>query len=965
MVQIFTAFLLTSGIGTALALILTLLKPITRKVFSGSWHYYIWLVVLLVMVLPIRLNLPEMPVSTSPISEAVTITDNQTETVGTPIIIETQPEVVIQEQSAQFEKVVAIQDIKDFLSSKVLVFSFIWLIGAVLLFLIKIVSYLVFLIKIHKHSEIISCPEVMAYTNRKIKTRVSDTICSPLMIGIIRPTLLLPKTDITPEQLHNVLAHEMTHLKRNDILYKWFVSIVKCVHWFNPAIYFISKQINIDCEISCDLAVVKEMDEQQEKGYVETILALLTHSNSKAIPLTTGMTGNKETLKRRFTMIKKKIKVSKKIAIISGILAVLILATTIFASGVLNGTFFKTYNNSIMELNTDQVTGNDFNLLFVGLDNNNRADTIMLIKVQDGSIHGLSIPRNTLFEDKRISDILASENGDQLAVDTIKQILSIPIHYYVKSDLIAIKEVVDAVGGVDFDVPMNMIYDDPYQELHINLKQGRHTLNGEGVCQLLQFRRGYPEGDLTRIGIGQRFIKEFITQKFNKENIDKVPKIFKAISDNIQTNYPISNFKQDMQIISAIKSDNITFDTIAGRITTYNYMPVYELADSNINADDSNLEQQKSDIINNSLKAGEEILVNSGDKWVVTDKQVKTVLDKISEKRQMKPNLIAKGNYEIFIYSIWTNDSAIKRLFIINTDLRKLILSMDLDKNLYSDVINLLNGNTQKVVGDPPNITSEDDTKVATTDIGCEDIEDTDYIYDVFTYDNNNVKGKNNLTISKKDGTISFYYKSNKKQNIGIKLVEMETGNIDAEYTITPEPNKIYTFNGLKKDTSYEIVLERQDNKRIDEPVYIVYHKNGENITPAPPEIQEDGIGFSQIVFENDTSIIDVESNLKKSGKAYTVSNYSYKDSLSSTKSNIACDDNGNISLFFDINAENLVDITFKDSTTKKEVAKFGILANDVNSYSFTGFDKNKKYDVAIQGKTKNNWKIEGQYIIF
>ncbi len=345
MAQIFTAFLLTSAIGTALALILTLLKPITRKVFSGGWHYYMWLVVLLVMILPIRLNLPEKPVTTPPISETVTIIDNQIEITDTPIIIETQPEQIIQEQTTQPEKVSTVQVIKDFLSGKVLLFSLIWLMGAVLLFLIKIVTYLVFLIKIHKHSEIISCPEVKAYTNRKIKTRVSDTICSPLMIGIIRPTLLLPKTNITPEQLHNVLAHEMTHLKRNDILYKWFVSIVKCIHWFNPAIYLISKQINIDCEISCDLAVVKEMDEQQEKGYVETILSLLTHNNSKAIPLTTGMTGNKETLKRRFTMIKNRKRIGKITQILSTILAVVILATTVFTSGVLATAVFEDNSN--------------------------------------------------------------------------------------------------------------------------------------------------------------------------------------------------------------------------------------------------------------------------------------------------------------------------------------------------------------------------------------------------------------------------------------------------------------------------------------------------------------------------------------------------------------------------------------------------------------------------------------------
>ncbi len=871
MAQIFLAFLLTSLVGTGFALVLALLKPITRKQFSSGWHYYMWLVALIVMMLPIRLDLPQMPKESPSVSQTIVYTDNHDDDVEIPIVSNIEQETIIQEQEIILPKTSVFQTVKDFAYSRLNLIGYIWFGVAILIFFIKMLSYMIFLLKVRKDSVVISCPELKAYTKRKVTTRVSDTICSPLIIGLFRPILLLPKAEITKEQLQNVLVHETTHLKRKDILYKWFVSVVKCVHWFNPAIYFISKQINIDCEISCDLAVVKEMDEQQEKGYVETILALLTHNNSKTIPLTTGMTGNKKNLKKRFIMIKDKFRMNKKSTIISIVVAIALLISAIVISGLMNGNIFNSFDNTAMDIRTDDVNGNNFNVLFVGLDNNYRADTIMVIKVQNGSILGLSIPRDTVFKDKRISDILASENGDQLAVDTIKKTLSVPIHYYAKLDLIAIKEVVDAVGGVDFDVPMNMVYDDPYQELHINLKQGRHTLDGEGVCQLLQFRRGYPEGDLTRIEIGQQFVKEFISQKLNKENINKLPKIFKAISENVQTNYPISNFKRDIQIISAIKSDNITFDTVAGRVSTYNYMPVYELSDSSINAPYSNSEQQKS---------------QADDK---------------------------------------------------------------------------LKGNTQKVVRDPPNSSYLNDKKVTVIDIGCDDIEDTDYFYDYFNYEKYDFDRKNNLTLSQKDGTISFYYKNDKKQSIGVKLVEKETGDVDAEYTITPEPSKIYKFNGLKRGTTYEIVLDGQ----INEPVYIVYKKYGEYIAPAPPVIQEDGIGFSQIVFEKDTSIKDIESDLKKSGKAYTVSDYSYKDSLSSTKSNITCDKNGNISVFFDINAENLVDITFKDSSTKKEVAKFGILANDVNSYSFTGFDKNKKYDVVVQGKTKNNWKIEGQYIIF
>lgn len=400
MTQLFTSLLLTSGIGTALALVLTLLKPITRKVFSVDWHYYMWLVVLLVMILPVRLNPPKSLVITSHISEKITNAENQTEVFEIPVT-KIQPPINI-EQSANL---LTVKNIKNFLRDKVLILSYIWLTVAVLIFLIKIISYIMFLIKIHRHSDIISCSEVKLYTNRKIKIRLSETICSPLVTGIVRPTLLLPKTDMTPEQLHNVLVHETLHLRRNDVLYKWFVSIVKCLHWFNPIIYFIGRQVNIDCEISCDLAVVKEMNEQQEKGYVETILSLLIYNNSKTIPMTTGMTGNMKTLKKRFVMIKNKTKVSRKVAVISVILAIVILSTTVFASGMLNGVFIKEDNKSITESDTELVTEKGFNMLFVGSDNNDRADTIHndtpLYKNDSVSQSAKKGEYNNIIEDKK------------------------------------------------------------------------------------------------------------------------------------------------------------------------------------------------------------------------------------------------------------------------------------------------------------------------------------------------------------------------------------------------------------------------------------------------------------------------------------------------------------------------------------------------------------------------------------
>ena len=73
---------------------------------------------------------------------------------------------------------------------------------------------------------------------------------------------------------------------------------MKCIHWFNPIVYYISKQADIECEISCDLAVVKDMSAEQETNYIDTILTLLATGRRKKVALTTGMTSDKKTLKR-------------------------------------------------------------------------------------------------------------------------------------------------------------------------------------------------------------------------------------------------------------------------------------------------------------------------------------------------------------------------------------------------------------------------------------------------------------------------------------------------------------------------------------------------------------------------------------------------------------------------------------------------------------------------------------------
>lgn len=373
--QVFPSILLTSLVGAALTIILILIKPVTQKRFSSFWHYYMWLAVLILMVCPVRFGLPAADYTdiantaqTQPDIQTFSSagTKNTQTAVSENININAEPSAKLTNESAD------IGSWTDAFENMIVPATRIWIIIAVLIFACKITNYLIFMLKINKGSQKIprsavkntadadTSPEyfpwycniydsIKNFTKRNITVRVSKNLSSPLITGIFRPVLLLPDTKMTAEQLNNILRHEMTHFKRYDILYKWFVAFVKSVHWFNPTIYFIDRQIDLECEISCDLTATKNMNQAEKISYINTILDLLSESNKKSVPLTTGMTGNMKILKRRFTMIKYRKESSTRMRIISIISAILIVFSALFTSGVSADNIFNdNYNITVM-----------------------------------------------------------------------------------------------------------------------------------------------------------------------------------------------------------------------------------------------------------------------------------------------------------------------------------------------------------------------------------------------------------------------------------------------------------------------------------------------------------------------------------------------------------------------------------------------------------------------------------------
>ena len=341
--ELFKAILITSLAGSALAVVISLLRPITKKIFGYSWHYYIWLCVLFVMVMPVRFNVNPMlapNIATQTVQTQQETVSEQPET--TENIVQTAPT----QKPQLLQKATVIWD--RIIYNRTNILAYVWLIGTIALMLLNVVRYVRLNIKIHKNGEVISCPETGEYTDRKINVRVWENVASPFMTGIFRPTLILPKTELSGEQLDNILRHEMTHFKRYDILYKWFAEFVKCIHWFNPTSWYISKQIASECEISCDMAVTKNMTDSEEMSYISTIISLLPTGKSKQLPLTTQMASSKKILKRRFIMIRNKKTTSRFMSVLSAVIAVVMLSTTVFASGILSDLTTDDYTIEIL-----------------------------------------------------------------------------------------------------------------------------------------------------------------------------------------------------------------------------------------------------------------------------------------------------------------------------------------------------------------------------------------------------------------------------------------------------------------------------------------------------------------------------------------------------------------------------------------------------------------------------------------
>ena len=272
-------------------------------------------------------------------------------------------------------------------------------------------------------------------------------------------------------------------------------------------------------------------------------------------------------------------KIRKKVLFRNLIILVLVIAVAAFG-------YFYYFLKSLSVAGGAEgypVPGKRVNVLVIGVANG-LADTMMLASFNPGDkdVQIYSIPRDTYYERKGSNGtaqhkINASYGKGKAegVVKSVEGLTGVPVHYYIQIDYNAVESIVNAVGGIKVEVPQNMNYDDPADDLHIHFEKGQVIQNGDDIVRILRYRKnnkggGYKEGDLGRIKMQQEVVKLGIEKVIKGNLVLNFMKLQGPIQDNVKTNMTPKQMMFYITKAGAVKSENINLQTLPGTTKNIN-----------------------------------------------------------------------------------------------------------------------------------------------------------------------------------------------------------------------------------------------------------------------------------------------------------------------------------------------------------------------------------------------------------
>ena len=179
--------------------------------------------------------------------------------------------------------------------------------------------------------ETLSAAENQVGVKRPVELCVNPLVSTPMLMGFFRPCIVLPSAGLPEKDFYYIVLHELMHHRRRDILYKWLVQLTVCLHWFNPMVYLMRRELAKACEFSCDAAVLAKVGESHASDYGKTLLDAMAavrkyEETVGAVPLSE----NKQLLKERLGAIMNYQKKSRAAVLMTSVLTLGIILGTAF-----------------------------------------------------------------------------------------------------------------------------------------------------------------------------------------------------------------------------------------------------------------------------------------------------------------------------------------------------------------------------------------------------------------------------------------------------------------------------------------------------------------------------------------------------------------------------------------------------------------------------------------------------------
>lgn len=314
--------------GSVLIAGLLLLRPLYRSRLSRSWQYYIWLVVILRLLIPFA---PEASLMGGLFTEPTPVVEHQASPPAAP---ERALEPGLPSQGTDISKVepadredAALPDMPQEanvpsdggMDFRQLWEGFgsalwaVWLTGAMFLLAWKIAVYRRFVRRMKAGRRAVEDVAVLELVNevRKragvrapVRLYLYQEVSSPMLVGFFRPCIVLPQIEPDARIFSCVALHELTHYRRRDMFYKWLVQLTLCLHWFNPLVYRMEREISRACELSCDEAAVRRLDADGKRAYGDTLLRAAGANLSRSSVAAVALSENGKLLKERLGAIR-------------------------------------------------------------------------------------------------------------------------------------------------------------------------------------------------------------------------------------------------------------------------------------------------------------------------------------------------------------------------------------------------------------------------------------------------------------------------------------------------------------------------------------------------------------------------------------------------------------------------------------------------------------------------------------